>query len=190
MATMTSSALSTKWNLKSHVTRLWGRVGCGVWGEYFLPSLDSTQTFSLDTHYNMQNKYFWTGFHKWPNTLSWGEYFLPSLDSTQTFSLDTHYNTQNKYIWTGFHKWPNTSSWGSVRIPTRNLYAVTQHLHTRRNFIFLNSPRGFRRSLEERSHNFKSQLPPHQPCRAYQRHGPRRLHRPWHQQLDTHNVDT
>jgi hypothetical protein len=26
-----------------------------------------------------------------------------------------------------------------VRIPTRNLYAVTQHLLTRRNFIFLNS---------------------------------------------------
>ncbi len=42
-----------------------------------------------------------------------------------------------------------------VRIPTRNLYAVTQHLLTRRNFIFLNSPRGFRRSLEERSHNFQ-----------------------------------
>ncbi len=42
-----------------------------------------------------------------------------------------------------------------VRIPTRNLYAVTQHLLTRRNFTFLNSPRGFRRSLEERSHNFK-----------------------------------
>ena len=41
-----------------------------------------------------------------------------------------------------------------VRIPTRNLYAVTQHLLTRRNFIFLNSPRGFWRSLEERSHNF------------------------------------
>ncbi len=41
-----------------------------------------------------------------------------------------------------------------VRIPTRNLYAVTQHLLTRRNFIFLNSPRGFQRSLEERSHNF------------------------------------
>jgi hypothetical protein len=41
-----------------------------------------------------------------------------------------------------------------VRIPTWNLYAVTQHLLARRNFIFLNSPRGFRRSLEERSHNF------------------------------------
>ena len=40
-----------------------------------------------------------------------------------------------------------------VRISTQNLYAVTQHLLTRRNFIFLNSPRGFRRSLEERSHN-------------------------------------
>jgi hypothetical protein len=38
-------------------------------------------------------------------------------------------------------------------IPTRNLYAVTQHLLTRRNFIFLKTPRGFRRSLEERSHN-------------------------------------
>ncbi len=57
----------------------------------------------------------------------------------------------------------STSSGGSskrqmedpaMRIPTRNLYAVTQHLLTRRNFIFLNSPRGFRRSLEERSHNF------------------------------------
>ena len=39
-----------------------------------------------------------------------------------------------------------------MMIPTWNLYAVTQHLLTRRNFIFLNSPRGFRRSLEERSH--------------------------------------
>ncbi len=39
-------------------------------------------------------------------------------------------------------------------VPTRNLYAVTQHLLTRRNFLFLNSPRGFQRSLEERSHNF------------------------------------
>jgi hypothetical protein len=39
-------------------------------------------------------------------------------------------------------------------IPTWNLYAVTQHLLTRRNFIFLNYPRGFWRSLEERSLNF------------------------------------
>ncbi len=116
MATMTLLALSTKWNLKSHVTCLWGRVGCGVREGYFLPSLDSTQTFSLDTHYNTQNKYFWTGFHKWPNTLQWG----------------------------------------SVRIPTWNLYAVTQHLLSRRNFKFLNSPRGFQRSLEERSYNFDS----------------------------------
>ncbi len=46
----------------------------------------------------------------------------------------------------------------TVRIPTRNLYAVTQHLLTIRNFIFLNSPRGFRRSLEERSHNFNLNL--------------------------------
>jgi hypothetical protein len=45
-------------------------------------------------------------------------------------------------------------SFHHVRIPTRNLYAVTQHLLTRRNFIFLNSPRGFRRSLEERFLNF------------------------------------
>jgi hypothetical protein len=36
-------------------------------------------------------------------------------------------------------------------IPTWNLYAVTQHLLTRRNFIFLNSLRGFWRSLEQRS---------------------------------------
>jgi hypothetical protein len=45
-----------------------------------------------------------------------------------------------------------------VRIPTQNLYAVTQHLLTRRNFIFLNSPRGFWRSLEERSRNFNRNL--------------------------------
>jgi hypothetical protein len=34
-------------------------------------------------------------------------------------------------------------------IPTRNLYAVTQHLLTRRNFLFLNSLKGFWRSLGE-----------------------------------------
>ena len=33
-----------------------------------------------------------------------------------------------------------------------NLYAVTQHLLTRRNFLFLNSPRGFRSSLGQRAH--------------------------------------
>ena len=32
------------------------------------------------------------------------------------------------------------------------LYAVTQHLLTRRNFLFLNSPRGFRSSLGQRDH--------------------------------------
>jgi hypothetical protein len=39
-----------------------------------------------------------------------------------------------------------------VRIPTRNLYAVTQHLLTRRNFLFLNSLEGFQRSLGQRAH--------------------------------------
>jgi hypothetical protein len=39
-----------------------------------------------------------------------------------------------------------------VRIPTRNLYAVTQHLLTRRNFLFLNSLKGFQRSLGQRAH--------------------------------------
>ncbi len=34
-------------------------------------------------------------------------------------------------------------------IPTWNLYAVTQHLLTRRNFLFLNSLKGFWRSLGE-----------------------------------------
>ncbi len=42
-----------------------------------------------------------------------------------------------------------------VRIPTRNLYAVTQPLLTRRNFIFLNSLRGFWKSLVQRSHSFQ-----------------------------------
>jgi hypothetical protein len=37
-------------------------VGCGVWGEYFLLLLDSTQ--SSDTHYKMQNNYFLTEFRK------------------------------------------------------------------------------------------------------------------------------
>ncbi len=46
------------------------RVGCGVWGEYFLLSLDSTQ--SSEMHYKMQHNYFSTGFRKWPNTASWG----------------------------------------------------------------------------------------------------------------------
>jgi hypothetical protein len=54
-------------NLKSkqscpHVTCLQGRVGCGVQGEYFLFSLDLTQ--SLEMHYKMQNNYFLPGFHK------------------------------------------------------------------------------------------------------------------------------
>ncbi len=34
-------------------------------------------------------------------------------------------------------------------IPTQNLYAVTQHLLTRRNFLFLNSLKGFWVSLGE-----------------------------------------
>jgi hypothetical protein len=34
-------------------------------------------------------------------------------------------------------------------IPTWNLYAVTQHLLTRKNFLFLNSLKGFWRSLAE-----------------------------------------
>ncbi len=41
-------------------------------------------------------------------------------------------------------------------IPTRNIYAVTQLLLTRRNFLFLNSLRGFLRSLVQRSHFFYS----------------------------------
>ncbi len=43
-----------------------------------------------------------------------------------------------------------------VRIPTRNLYAVTEHLLTRRNFLFLNSLKGFQRSLGQRAHIFSS----------------------------------
>jgi hypothetical protein len=46
-----------------------------------------------------------------------------------------------------------------VRIPTRNLYAVTQHLLTRRNFLFLNSLKGFQRSLGQRAHFFFSSFP-------------------------------
>ncbi len=38
-------------------------------------------------------------------------------------------------------------------IPTQNIYAVTQHLLTRRNFLFLNSLRGFWRSLVQRAHS-------------------------------------
>jgi hypothetical protein len=34
-------------------------------------------------------------------------------------------------------------------IPTQNLYAVTQHLLTRRNFLLLNALKGFQRSLGE-----------------------------------------
>jgi hypothetical protein len=41
-----------------------------------------------------------------------------------------------------------------VSILTWNIYAATQHLLTRRNFIFSNSLRGFWRSLEQRSHFF------------------------------------
>jgi hypothetical protein len=58
---MSASNLKSKQNCP-HVARLRGRVGCGVCGEYFLPSLDSTQ--SLETHYKMQYNYFSTGFHK------------------------------------------------------------------------------------------------------------------------------
>jgi hypothetical protein len=39
-------------------------------------------------------------------------------------------------------------------IPTRNIYAVTQHLLTRGNVLFFNSLRGFWRSLVQRSHSF------------------------------------
>jgi tetratricopeptide (TPR) repeat protein len=42
----------------------------------------------------------------------------------------------------------------AVSIPIWNIYAVTQHLLTRRNFLFLNSLRGFWRSLVQRSHSF------------------------------------
>ncbi len=49
---------------------LGGRVDCGVWGDYFLLSLDSTQ--SSEMHYKMQHNYFSTGFCKWTNTLSQG----------------------------------------------------------------------------------------------------------------------
>ncbi len=115
MASLASELSSTASNSKSEqnfpsVTRLWRRVGCGVWGDYFLLLLDSTQTFSLDSHNKMENKYISTGFYKWPNTLS--------LGSVRIF-LNGH------------------------------LYAVTQHLLTRRNFLFLNSLKGFQRSLAE-----------------------------------------
>ncbi len=83
----------------------------------------------------------------------WGEYFLPSLDSTQ--SSETRYKMQHIYFSTGFHKWPNTSSWGSVRIFLQGyLYAVTQHLLTRQNFLSLNSLKVFWRSLAEISQYF------------------------------------
>ncbi len=104
---MSASNLKSKQNCPL-VTCLWGRVGCSVWGEYFLLLLDSTQ--SSETHYKMQHNYFSTGFHKQPNTLSWG----------------------------------------SVRIFLQGyLYAVTQHLLTKRNFLFLNSLKDFWRSLGE-----------------------------------------
>ena len=55
---------------------------------------------------------------------------------------------QYNYFSSGFNKWPNTSSWGSVRIFLGGyLYAVTQHLLTRRNSL-----KGFPRSLGQRPH--------------------------------------
>ncbi len=57
---------------------------------------------------------------------------------------------QNNYISTGFSKWPNTSSWESVRIFLQGyLYAVTQHLLTRWNFLFFNFLKGFQRPFAE-----------------------------------------
>ncbi len=53
-------------------------MGCGVSGEYFLLSLDSTQ--SSRTHYKMQNNYFIPGFHKWQNTASWGSVRISFMD--------------------------------------------------------------------------------------------------------------
>jgi hypothetical protein len=38
------------------------RVGCGVWGEYFLLLLNLTQ--SSEMHYKMQHNYFLTKFRK------------------------------------------------------------------------------------------------------------------------------
>ncbi len=119
MASFASAFLLPTSDLKSkenhlEVIYLWGWVGCGVWGEYFLLSLDSTQSFSsLEIHFKMQHNYFSAGFHKWPNTLSWG----------------------------------------CVRIFLHGyLYAVTQHLLKRRKFLFLNSLKGFWRSLADISY--------------------------------------
>ncbi len=52
--------------------------------------------------------------------------------------------------------WPiPTWPWGFVRIFLhRDLYVATQHLPTRRNFLFLNSLKGIRRSLAEISQYF------------------------------------
>ncbi len=83
LALLLSALAMSASNLKSkqscpHVTYLWGRVGCGVWGEYFLLSLDSTQ--SSEMHYKMQNKDFLTGYHKWPNTASWRSVRISFMD--------------------------------------------------------------------------------------------------------------
>ena len=68
----------------------------------------------------------------------------------RTSASKQHYKMQNKYFSSGFNKWPNSLSWGSVRIFLGGyLYAVTQHLLTRRNFLFLNSLKGFWRSPAE-----------------------------------------
>jgi len=53
----------------------------------------------------------------------------------------------------GFHKWPFTLSWGSVRIFLRwYLFLWLQYLVSKEEFLFFNAPRGFWRSLGQRSH--------------------------------------
>ncbi len=60
---------------------------------------------------------------------------------------------QNNYFSADFHKWPNTLSRGSVRIFLRGyLFVWLQYLVSKEEFLFLNSPRGFWRSLGQRPH--------------------------------------
>ncbi len=108
-----ASNSKSNWN-NLDIIRLWGRVGCGVCGEFLL---------ILIFRYG------------------------------QTSASKKHYKMQNNYCLSGFNKWPNTSSWGSVRIYLRGyLFVWLQYLVSKEEFLFLNSPRGFRSSLGQRAH--------------------------------------
>ena len=73
------------------------------------------------------------------------------LDLTQTPPITVmHCNMQNNYFISAFCKWQNTASWGSVRISVMDISMWWLSICSSwREFMGLNSPKGFWRSLPE-----------------------------------------